>query len=187
MQKQQKCLDVKLMHNDIHSEMFSNKSHCTREYIVACHLPRGSKLRWREDMGGGLPNNVKYTLLNTDLCTTNWGVGRDTIFILHFNDPLDSSQCIPIEKVLVEGLGVSFWHSSPGRVDLTGRVKDSTTGHKHYRSESSCLSAHVPSFTYVFDILMGVGGGGKFKNLRGKNVPNFNCLYLWNRLTDLML
>ncbi len=24
--------------------------------IVACHLPRGSKLRWREDMGGGLPN-----------------------------------------------------------------------------------------------------------------------------------
>ncbi len=25
-------------------------------YIVACHLPRGSKLRWREDMGGGLPN-----------------------------------------------------------------------------------------------------------------------------------
>ncbi len=22
--------------------------------IVACHLPRGSKLRWREDMGGGL-------------------------------------------------------------------------------------------------------------------------------------
>ncbi len=23
-------------------------------YIVACHLPRGSKLRWLEDMGGGL-------------------------------------------------------------------------------------------------------------------------------------
>ncbi len=27
-----------------------------KEYIVACHLPRGSKLRWCEDMGGGLPN-----------------------------------------------------------------------------------------------------------------------------------
>ncbi len=25
-------------------------------HIVACHLPRGSKLRWREVMGGGLPN-----------------------------------------------------------------------------------------------------------------------------------
>ncbi len=25
-------------------------------YIVACHLPRGSKLRWREDMGGKLPS-----------------------------------------------------------------------------------------------------------------------------------
>ncbi len=25
-------------------------------HIVVCHLPRGSKLRWREDMGGGLPN-----------------------------------------------------------------------------------------------------------------------------------
>ncbi len=24
--------------------------------IVECHLPRGSKLRWREDMSGGLPN-----------------------------------------------------------------------------------------------------------------------------------
>ena len=26
------------------------------DYIVTCHLPRGSKLRWLEDMGGGLPN-----------------------------------------------------------------------------------------------------------------------------------
>ena len=26
------------------------------DYIVACHLPRGSKLQWREDMGGVLPN-----------------------------------------------------------------------------------------------------------------------------------
>ncbi len=25
-------------------------------YIVACHLPRGSKLRWPEVMGGGLPS-----------------------------------------------------------------------------------------------------------------------------------
>ena len=25
-------------------------------HFVACHLPRGSKLRWREDMGGWLPN-----------------------------------------------------------------------------------------------------------------------------------
>ncbi len=25
-------------------------------YIVACHLPRGSKLRWCEDMGGKLPS-----------------------------------------------------------------------------------------------------------------------------------
>ena len=24
--------------------------------MIACHLPRGPKLRWREDMGGGLPN-----------------------------------------------------------------------------------------------------------------------------------
>ncbi len=24
------------------------------EYIVACHLPRGSNVRWREDIGGGL-------------------------------------------------------------------------------------------------------------------------------------
>ncbi len=23
-------------------------------YIVACHLPRGSNVRWREDIGGGL-------------------------------------------------------------------------------------------------------------------------------------
>ncbi len=27
-------------------------------YIVACHLPRGSNVRWREDMGGGLPRAV---------------------------------------------------------------------------------------------------------------------------------
>ncbi len=27
--------------------------------IVVCHLPRGSKLRWREDMGGGLPKIIK--------------------------------------------------------------------------------------------------------------------------------
>ncbi len=26
------------------------------KYIVACHLPRGSKLWWRENMSGGLPN-----------------------------------------------------------------------------------------------------------------------------------
>ncbi len=26
----------------------------TTIYIVACHLPRGSKLRWHKDMGGGL-------------------------------------------------------------------------------------------------------------------------------------
>ena len=25
-------------------------------YIVACHLHRGSELRWREDMSGGLQN-----------------------------------------------------------------------------------------------------------------------------------
>ena len=28
------------------------------QYIVACHLPRGSKLQWREDMGGGLPKRA---------------------------------------------------------------------------------------------------------------------------------
>ncbi len=28
----------------------------TTIYIVECHLPRGSKLRWREDMGGKLPS-----------------------------------------------------------------------------------------------------------------------------------
>ncbi len=27
-----------------------------RVYIVTCHLPRCSELRWCEDMGGGLPN-----------------------------------------------------------------------------------------------------------------------------------
>ncbi len=33
------------------------------KYIFACHLPRGSKLRWRKDMGGGLPStrNNKIT------------------------------------------------------------------------------------------------------------------------------
>ncbi len=42
------------------------------QYIVACHLPRGSKLRWREDMGGGLPNTLRprigwiHTLFDTD-------------------------------------------------------------------------------------------------------------------------
>ncbi len=30
--------------------------HCNN--IVACHLPRGSKLRWREDMGGELPKAI---------------------------------------------------------------------------------------------------------------------------------
>ncbi len=49
------------------------KSHGSRSsglYIVACHLARGSKLRWRKDMGGELPlptNGVEYIhLSNTD-------------------------------------------------------------------------------------------------------------------------
>ena len=28
--------------------------------IVACHLPQGSKIRWREDMGGGLTSAREY-------------------------------------------------------------------------------------------------------------------------------
>ena len=71
------------------------------QYSVSCHLPRGSKLRWREDMGGVLPNarglrigwrlqptglqiaiKLPTTMLDTRL-TDYWslykitGVGRD--------------------------------------------------------------------------------------------------------------
>ncbi len=48
--------------------------------IVACHLPRGSELRWREDMGGGLPNNTQYIrLIKTDWYKyTAWRWGEPT-------------------------------------------------------------------------------------------------------------
>ncbi len=39
--------------------------HMIKEYIVACHLPRGSKLLWREDKGEELPKRgyLKYNCL----------------------------------------------------------------------------------------------------------------------------
>ena len=61
--------------------------------IVACHLPRGSKLRWREDMGGGLPNAREpciHALLNTDPYRKLAGVGRDNIYrILVWDDTIN--------------------------------------------------------------------------------------------------
>ena len=33
-------------------------------YIVSCHLPRGSKLRWREDIGGELPSARGQAFVN---------------------------------------------------------------------------------------------------------------------------
>ncbi len=47
-------------------------THHDHKYIVACHLPRGSKLRWREDIAEGLPSvresRVKITRLPTTKC-----------------------------------------------------------------------------------------------------------------------
>ncbi len=68
-----------------------------KQYIVTCHLPRGYKLRWREDMGGGLPNargpigrastgrapnqltGSPFKYLNTDPYRRLTGVGCDNI------------------------------------------------------------------------------------------------------------
>ncbi len=45
------------------------------EHIVACHLPRGSKLQWRGDMGGKLPSGkiIGYTFTKRthSQCVTN--------------------------------------------------------------------------------------------------------------------
>ena len=46
-------------------------STCSNIHIVACRLPRGSKLRWREDMGGGFPKRagprIGWSLQPTEL------------------------------------------------------------------------------------------------------------------------
>ncbi len=37
--------------------------------IVARHLPRGSKLQWREDMSGGLPSTWNNKIINQQSLT----------------------------------------------------------------------------------------------------------------------
>ncbi len=40
------------------------------KHIVTCHLPRGSKLQWHEDIGGGLPSALPRALAEASLRTT---------------------------------------------------------------------------------------------------------------------
>ncbi len=39
--------------------------------IVGCHLPQGSKIRWREDMGGGPTSTREALTLNLSACHCN--------------------------------------------------------------------------------------------------------------------
>ncbi len=63
---------------------------CLRIDIVACHLLRGSKLRWHEDIGEELPNAsnllgckeyAQQDLFNLYLKQTGWGLPQIQLFV----------------------------------------------------------------------------------------------------------